>query len=483
MCKDTEELPSFGRLGAMRWDSVASLPGNLALSMTRHWKITIMKMTGGMMLWYRVATLNETWKLITTRSYRVGSLVSDNCHLGFKIKRKSKKMKARIRVTADVQVEVEFIGTVGSQSARFTMLPSIASAVMSSEDQKRYFYASISIESKKIRKFVKGLDAFLHLGGAKKVHRLGEFRGYTYRGQDSRDFLWYHGSPVQTALQSSSSRSSGPAIPDGHFGPVLSPLFESCHRVCYTCDNPDYLAKDCPHHVFRATPISVMRGRGSVRIMRGRGSGTCGGSREAAQLVGGHGQCYAILTKPEAEACNAVIIGIFPIFCRSASMLLDLALTFSYVFAYFALGFDSASKPLVMPICVSTPVGDSLVMNWVYRSYVVTFVGDCYVNTVTLASPNVLRITWKGLLHSASEREFLTGQILSTNISPNGISIFQGLIERVRRTVRGSADDIGWLRRASHMPPAEDQTDRFVEINNNNNNKPSVFPLCGVWGG
>nr|XP_016514137.1 PREDICTED: uncharacterized protein LOC107830953 isoform X3 [Nicotiana tabacum]XP_016514138.1 PREDICTED: uncharacterized protein LOC107830953 isoform X3 [Nicotiana tabacum] len=52
----------------------------------------------------------------------------------------------------------------------------------------------------------------------------------------------------------------------------------------------------------------------------------------------------------------------------------------------------------------------------------------------------------------------------STQASPNGISIFQGLIEKVRRTVRGSADDIGWLQRASYMPPVEDQTDRFVEI-------------------
>ncbi|XP_016457436.2 uncharacterized protein LOC107781265 [Nicotiana tabacum] len=55
-------------------------------------------------------------------------------------------------------------------------------------------------------------------------------------------------------------------------------------------------------------------------------------------------------------------------------------------------------------------------------------------------------------------------QVQSTQASPNGISIFQGLIEKVRRTVRGSADDIGWLQRASHMPPVEDQTDRFVEI-------------------
>ncbi|CAN1146046.1 hypothetical protein LINPERPRIM_LOCUS6853 [Linum perenne] len=46
----------------------------------------------------------------------------------------------------------------------------------------------------------------------------------------------------------------------------------------------------------------------------------------------------------------------------------------------------------------------------------------------------------------------------------NGISIFQGLIERARRTVRGSADDIGWLQRAPGMPPVEDGTERFMEI-------------------
>lgn len=38
------------------------------------------------------------------------------------------------------------------------------------------------------------------------------------------------------------------------------------------------------------------------------------------------------------------------------------------------------------------------------------------------------------------------------------------LIDRVRRTVRGSADDIGWLQRDLGMPPVEDGTDKFMEI-------------------
>ncbi|XP_076934792.1 uncharacterized protein LOC143601208 [Bidens hawaiensis] len=44
------------------------------------------------------------------------------------------------------------------------------------------------------------------------------------------------------------------------------------------------------------------------------------------------------------------------------------------------------------------------------------------------------------------------------------IPIFRGLVERVRRTVRGSSDDIGWLQSAPEMPPVEDGTDRFSNI-------------------
>ncbi|XP_038902398.1 uncharacterized protein LOC120089033 isoform X2 [Benincasa hispida] len=56
------------------------------------------------------------------------------------------------------------------------------------------------------------------------------------------------------------------------------------------------------------------------------------------------------------------------------------------------------------------------------------------------------------------------GLQLSNNTGRNGMSIFQGLIDRALRTVRGSADDIGWLQSASGMPPVEDGTERFVEI-------------------
>ncbi|MBA0583185.1 hypothetical protein Gorai_014054 [Gossypium raimondii] len=86
-----------------------------------------------------------------------------------------------------------------------------------------------------------------------------------------------------------------------------------------------------------------------------------------------------------------------------------------------------------------------------------------------------------------------TGVIVHSNHNgQNGISMFQGaeeilvmriiwstefsqslktknlrLIERAQRTVRGSADDIGWLKRDPEMPPVEDGTEKFAEILDN----------------
>ncbi|XP_014515061.1 uncharacterized protein LOC106772932 [Vigna radiata var. radiata] len=55
----------------------------------------------------------------------------------------------------------------------------------------------------------------------------------------------------------------------------------------------------------------------------------------------------------------------------------------------------------------------------------------------------------------------------SNRTGQSGISMFQSLIDRARRTVRGSADDIGWLQRDPAMPPVEDGTERFLEILDN----------------
>uniref|UniRef100_A0A1D1YWI0 Phosphatidylcholine-sterol acyltransferase n=1 Tax=Anthurium amnicola TaxID=1678845 RepID=A0A1D1YWI0_9ARAE len=68
-----------------------------------------------------------------------------------------------------------------------------------------------------------------------------------------------------------------------------------------------------------------------------------------------------------------------------------------------------------------------------------------------------------GASSSASTPQDKDQRVNSTPVR-NGISIFQSLITRARKTVRGSADDIGWLQCATDLPPVEDGTKRFQEL-------------------
>ncbi|KAF5732896.1 Alpha/beta-Hydrolases superfamily protein [Tripterygium wilfordii] len=84
--------------------------------------------------------------------------------------------------------------------------------------------------------------------------------------------------------------------------------------------------------------------------------------------------------------------------------------------------------------------------------------------STTAAAPIHDRVT-RGTVASASHNDSSPED--SNQTGQNGITMFQGLIERARRTVLGSADDIGWLQRSSYMPPVEDGTERFMEILDN----------------
>jgi len=65
---------------------------------------------------------------------------------------------------------------------------------------------------------------------------------------------------------------------------------------------------------------------------------------------------------------------------------------------------------------------------------------------------------------SGSPSQENTGQMVPSHVFQNGTSLFQGLVERARKTVRGSADDIGWLQRDQSLPTTEDWTARFLEL-------------------
>ncbi|XP_070054713.1 uncharacterized protein [Nicotiana tomentosiformis] len=64
-----------------------------------------------------------------------------------------------------------------------------------------------------------------------------------------------------------------------------------------------------------------------------------------------------------------------PVFHRDASVFFDPRSTYSYVSSYFAPYLDASRDSLSSPIYVSTPVGDSIIVDRVYRSSLVAIVG------------------------------------------------------------------------------------------------------------
>ena len=88
------------------------------------------------------------------------------------------------------------------------------------------------------------------------------------------------------------------------------------------------------------------------------------GGRGTTQARGGRGgHCYAFTGRLEAETSNVVIIGIIPVCHRPAFVLFDPGSIFSYVSTYFAAEFDIICDNMTVPIRVSTPVGEPLMVD------------------------------------------------------------------------------------------------------------------------
>ncbi|XP_070029013.1 uncharacterized protein [Nicotiana sylvestris] len=129
---------------------------------------------------------------------------------------------------------------------------------------------------------------------------------------------------------------------------------------------------------------------------------------------------YALSARLEAESSDDVIIGTILVCDGDASMLFDPGSTYSYVSSYFAPYLVMPSEGLSIPVYVSIPVGDFIVVDRVHHSCVVVFRGletrvdlllldmvdfdvilgmdwlstydailDCHAKTVTVALPNL----------------------------------------------------------------------------------------------
>ncbi|XP_070045250.1 uncharacterized protein [Nicotiana tomentosiformis] len=135
-------------------------------------------------------------------------------------------------------------------------------------------------------------------------------------------------------------------------------------------------------HCYRVTKVvirSVRPARGRSQGAKSGGQATRGGGQQdngrsmgGGQSGGAQPHLYTFPARHKAESSDAVITGIVPIFHRDASVLFYPGSTYSYVSSYFSSHPVMPRDSLSALVYLSMPVGDSIVVDCVYRSCVVS---------------------------------------------------------------------------------------------------------------
>ncbi|XP_075076495.1 uncharacterized protein LOC142163141 [Nicotiana tabacum] len=116
--------------------------------------------------------------------------------------------------------------------------------------------------------------------------------------------------------------------------------------------------------IYATTPVYQTCGTGN----RGRGDGDCANVNQGQGNAGrGQARVFAF-TRQDAQASNAAVTNILSVCSFDALALIDPGSTHSYVSSYFALRFSRYSKLLNDPFLVATPIGESLLTEYVYRA-------------------------------------------------------------------------------------------------------------------
>ncbi|XP_070029898.1 uncharacterized protein [Nicotiana sylvestris] len=223
-------------------------------------------------------------------------------------------------------------------------------------------------------------------------------------------------------------------------------------RGCFECGDLGHIRRYCTRlwgkavqqdqrPMISASVAHPSRGGGQTGRGRPRGGGQTGRGRPATVQSGGGqptdapGRFYALPAGLDALASDAVITGIISVSVRDASVLFDLGSTYSYVSSLFARFLVISPEPLGTPVNISTPVGNSVLVDRIYRSCVITLFGFktradlmlldmidfeiilgmdwlspyhavlyCHAKTITLVMPGLPRLKWKGSTVDISSR-------------------------------------------------------------------------------
>lgn len=139
---------------------------------------------------------------------------------------------------------------------------------------------------------------------------------------------------------------------------------------CSIIKDPDSSSSPSSEGYYSGHECGTRGGRGSVRH----------GVREGPKSSKGRRVCYAVPDQTELETSDAIIKGTVHLYHHSTLVLFGPDSTYLYASPCFYLDLDIICEPFAEPICVFTPVGESLMVNHVYQGCIATFLGR---NTIT----------------------------------------------------------------------------------------------------
>ncbi|XP_070021583.1 uncharacterized protein [Nicotiana sylvestris] len=170
---------------------------------------------------------------------------------------------------------------------------------------------------------------------------------------------------------------------------VTAPVCQTCGRShlgqcrvltgeCFRCGQLGHHLRDCPQPPRNfnqacsqsAAPNQTTRNTSGATGTGNRGRGV--GDRATVnqgQGNAGKGQARVFtFTRQDAQASNAVVIGILSVYSFDALALIDPGSTHSYVSSYFALRFSRQPELLNDHFLVATHIVESLLAEYVYRA-------------------------------------------------------------------------------------------------------------------
>ncbi|XP_043815352.1 uncharacterized protein LOC122724452 [Manihot esculenta] len=161
-------------------------------------------------------------------------------------------------------------------------------------------------------------------------------------------------------------------------------------RGCFECGSSGYFKRDCPLLIARDSGsqqgsvapqnlrygVTPSQGVPTAQVGPGtsRASGATSSSQSRPTMQPGRPRTQArvfAVTQQEARASPEVVTGMLTIFDKDAHILINPGSTHSFVSQSFSKHADRELKPLDCGLAVSTPVGDSVVCEHVYRDCVV----------------------------------------------------------------------------------------------------------------